>query len=823
MVNAHPADVVYCAGWQASQIDEERGKSEPVIEAAETEVDAEVSVGAWLSQQRAALGLTQKEVAHYVGCSVSAIRKFETDSRRPSVQVAERMAEVLAVPATVRPLFLRALRGEVRLERFIAALASAQAAAHSPRALATDWMISHLPSLTVPTVGRERERAHLVQLLTDPQCRLLTLCGLGGIGKTHLALQTAHDVSSRFADGAYFVSLAPITDIAHVVPTLARTLGVGMHSAIGLERQLLAFLRGKELLLVLDNMEHLLAQGVDDLGRFLAKVIQEAPGVKLFITSRERLHLHGEWVFELYGLPVPLQAGDLALFDATALFLTCAKRVDARFLPDAENQAAIVRICRLLEGMPLAIELAAAWTALLPCTKIADEIESNIDFLTTMRRDVPPRHRSVRAAFDASWRLLSAEEQQLLSKLALFRSGFTREAAQAVAGASLPSLLALLAKSLIQRDGSDRFTLHELLRQYSLEQLPDEARAETWQAFAVYYRALVRAAGPEINGPRQLFWLDRLEQELGNLRAVLGWAVESGEVALGLEIAGEAQAFWSQRDLHGEGRHWLAALLNDAPPESMAPESTVVVTAHLTAAFLAYEQNKLVDALRWLERLLPYLSTYTDPNIQQNVWRQLGAVTLAQGEYDSARMYLEKSLAWIELHEPQSIAHAVVLTWLGDLFHLLGEDEQAVAHFAQGTALFRQRGSKNHLAYALRHWSWALIRQGNLADALSLCRESLLLNLETQSELGMIGCVACVAAVLAARQEIEPAIQLAGAVEGLLQELGLQLRPLDQFEYTATLDSLRQRVEPARYACVWREGLGWTRAQVLAAIETIPA
>jgi predicted ATPase len=324
-------------------------------------------------------------------------------------------------------------------------------------------------------IGREAELAELARLLRDPQCRLLTLAGPGGIGKTRLAIEVACRHQDQFPDGAF------------------------------------NYLRAKESLLVLDNVEHLL-EGVD----LFAEMLERAPGVKLLVTSRERLNLQGEWVFEIQGLPVPPtdQADRAEEYSAAALFAQSARRAQAGFELEAEERPSVVRICQMVEGMPLGIELAAAWVPVLTCREIAHEIERGMDFLaTTMRdvperqrslraafdflattmRDVPERQRSLRAAFDHSWSLLSADERGVLCRLAVFQGGFEREAGEQVAGASLPSLLALASKSLVRRAESGRYDLHEVVRQYALSHLADDPGGEaTRDRHCDFYLALLR-------------------------------------------------------------------------------------------------------------------------------------------------------------------------------------------------------------------------------------------------------------------------------------------------------------------------------------------
>ena len=340
-----------------------------------------------------------------------------------------------------------------------------------------------LPPSPTPFVGRETELAELAELLANPDCRLITLIGTGGVGKTRLALQAAANQIGSFAHGVAFVPLTSVCSVDLLISTIADALDFSFGQQQEPEQQLLNYLREKELLLVLDGMERIL-EGAD----LLAKILHRAPGVLLLTTSQERLKLREEWVRDVQGLAYPQRretddkasectSSDVqeeptehsALYSALQLFQQHACRVHQRFSLSEPETRHVARICQLVEGLPLGIELAAAWAGVRSCKEIAEEIERNLDFLSTTLRNIPDRQRSIRATFEHSWQLLSQDEKDLLAQLSVFRGGFGREAALRVTGASLSILLALIDKSLVRRVAPDRYDMQGRLTQFAAE------------------------------------------------------------------------------------------------------------------------------------------------------------------------------------------------------------------------------------------------------------------------------------------------------------------------------------------------------------------
>jgi predicted ATPase/DNA-binding CsgD family transcriptional regulator len=404
--------------------------------------------------------------------------------------------------------------------------------------------LHNFPVQPTPFIGRDREMAQLATLLENPDCRLLTLVGPGGMGKTRLVIEAGQAQEAHFADGVYFVPLQPLSSSEDILGAIAQVLGIRFSASFAPQQQLFDWLYKRSLLLVLDNLEHLL-DGVD----LLTECLNAAPGLRILTTSRERLNLLEEWVFDVGGLEVPTTQDhhDVTDYSAIALFVQGAQRVDRSFSLSNE-QAHVVRICQLVDGMPLALELASAWVRALPTAEIVQELESSLDILETAARNVLPRHRNIRAVMQTSWALLSDEERRIFASLAVFRGGFTRAAAEAITGASRRTLAGLVDKSWL-RYSSDtgRYDIQELLRQFAEEQLSATPAAETnaRHQHAIYYMQLLREVWPRMTGAEFAEASAEVETDLDNVRSAWVWAVYEDHFEL---LEGALQGLWFYYD-----------------------------------------------------------------------------------------------------------------------------------------------------------------------------------------------------------------------------------------------------------------------------------
>ncbi|MDX1686437.1 MAG: tetratricopeptide repeat protein [Candidatus Promineifilaceae bacterium] len=638
---------------------------------------------------------------------------------------------------------------------------------------------ARLPAPPTPLIGRDKELGDVVQRVADPACRLLTLLGPGGIGKTRLALQAAIEGEAQFAEGACFVDLQPLESANFLPVAIADALELPLSGQQEPETQLKNYLRGREMLLVLDNFEHLLPAGVNVIGRILAG----APDVTLLVTSREALNLREEWLYPLGGLPFPTNdrekdAGD---YGAVQLFTERAHRVQPDFSLDEERRA-VVRICRLVEGMPLALELAASWMRVLNCAAIADQIQEDVAFLTSSVRNVPDKHRSMQAVFDHSWRLLSEGEQDAYKRLSVFRGGFTLKAAEAVAGASLPVLSTLANKSLLRPGEDGRYYLHELLRQYAEERLGQSAAeaAQVRRLHCDYYVDLLSRHGEDFKGGRQQEAVARIERDRENVRAAWQRAVKQKRVpamrkalypfayfaefkgryaeivgALERALTGlEEVPAGRERDralaevlvLLGwsyirVGRHGKAQAvlergraiyqqLEAAPPDVLATDPL------LGLAILAIIAGDYERALSLAEEGLRLSEERGDAHNQQLAFYALSSATLAQGKYERARRYARQAYD-VTQETGNEWFRAYVLNELGQVAQALGQYDQARQHFEASYAIKESFNDPEGQGVALNHMGAVAWRQRDLEKAGELYRRSVAIYREISDRGGL--------------------------------------------------------------------------------------
>ena len=458
---------------------------------------------------------------------------------------------------------------------------------------------SNLPVFYTPFIGRAQELAMIERHLADPRCHLLTLAGPGGVGKTRLAIEAASARSQAYADAAHFVNLQPVQASDALPHAIADALHMVLSGSAAPLQQLQNHLANKHLLLLLDNFEHLLGAGAT----VIADLLASAPNVQVLITSREVLNLREEWQCRVEGIGYPPNGpaetgNDLLRYDAVRLFVECAYRIQPAFSLDHEA-VAVAQICRLAEGLPLAIELAAAWIRILPCADIAQELDRGLAILSSKLRNAPLRHSSMQAVFDHSWRMLNAHEREAFSRLAVFRAGFTRDAAAKVAGATMDTLFALVDKSLLRSTPNGRYQIHELLRQYGEERLAEspEDLLQTQQRHCRYYTDLLSLHSQSLAAGNQLPALEVCMPELDNVRVAWRWTVDHCDVAA-LQKAAAALYWICQLQSHNlEGVDTLASAAERLTKEAESPGVTSALVEVLPyLAWLAMRLGRVAQS-----------------------------------------------------------------------------------------------------------------------------------------------------------------------------------------------------------------------------------
>ncbi len=687
-----------------------------------------------------------------------------------------------------------------------------------------------LPTPLTSFHGRDQEMAEVARQLEIG--RLLTLTGPPGAGKTRLAVEVATALAGRFEGGAVFVDLAPVADAAFVVPAIAQALGVREAGSRPLVDVLKATLQGTELLLVLDNFEQVLGAAAR-----VAELLEACPRLRALVTSRAALRVRGERELPVAPLPLPdpggpVDAARASGSPAVALFADRARGVQPGFALTEENAAAVAEVCRRLDGLPLAIELAAARSRLLPPAAMLARLEPRLPLLTGGARDLPARQRTLRGAIDWSHDLLDPAEQALFRRLAVFAGGCTLPAAEAVGDPAgeleigvLDGLASLVDKGLLwQRttpDGEPRVGMLELIREYALERLAapagdgsegrlGEAEA-TRRRHADYYLALAEQAEPQLRGPQQIAWLDRLERDHGNLRAALRWWIGRGEAEPGLRMGGALQWFWYLHGLLSEGRAWLEELL--AMP---APSITWARPKALTGAgSLAIQRGDYRTARTLCGESVALAREVGDRWRVAYALRVMGDAAAREGDYAAAQRALAEGL---------EIARELGAGWLTALTlfnhtrvdRALGEYAAARERLLEALTLFRRVGDAWGTAHVLCQLGAVACEEGNNATARGALNEALEVFRVLGHTLGITYSLEGLAMLAAMHGRAASALRLAGAAAALRDTIGSPVAPVDKTRLERWLGPARAALGDAGAAAVWQEGRSMGLEQAIA-------
>ena len=567
----------------------------------------------------------------------------------------------------------------------------------------------NLPIQLTPFIGRISELDDLSRLLHQPNTRLVTILAPGGMGKTRLALTLAEAALSQFAEGISFIPLAPLTSAEQLVPTIGEFIGLQFFpDSRAPKQQLLDFLHAKRMLLVLDNLEHLLEET-----SLVTDLLQAAPQVKVLVTSRERLHVDGETVYRLGGMPCPEQTESENPLDygAVQLFIECAHRASPQFAD--HDLVSVVHICRLVQGMPLAIELASAWIGTLAPVEIADEITRSIDFLQTTMRNAPERLRSIRAVFEATWRRLTEDERRVFRRLSVFRDGCTREAARQVASAELQTLAGLADKALLwHHPERGRYAIHELLRQYATEQLAASGEAEAIHiAHRNYFGRLAQEWGKALKTPKHLQALDILEADFDNLREAFQRAIETGKPEV-VEPFTDLWYFYEIRERNAEGMKIFGTAIEALRgKDSIALGKLFVGQAIFHERFYQYDQERRLaqEGVAILRRL------GADSELAFPL-TALGVGTNGSGDLESGVIIHREAYEIARRYDDQWV-QAILLVCFGGYAQSQKRLDEAKNFLLQAYALIKRLDNQWGVAFVLRDLGYLAYYEGDYAEA----------------------------------------------------------------------------------------------------------
>ena len=667
----------------------------------------------------------------------------------------------------------------------------------------------NIPQPPTPMIGRQAELEAVSNLLERPEVRLVTLHGPGGIGKTRMAIEVAHHLHQIFSDGVCFVSLATLNDHRLIIPTIAKEIGLLETSAQTLQASLEEYLRERKFLLVLDNFEQ-----VTQAAEVVSGLLARSSNLKILVTSRAVLHLSGEYQFAIPPLTLPdqdqlrsIQAGDysgLSQFSALDLFVQNAQRIRPGFEITPENLIAIAEICRYLDGLPLAIELAAARIKLFTPQAMQARLEKSLQWLTSGARDLPTRQQTLRTTIEWSYSLLEEEEQILFRRLSIFVGGCRLEAMESIciAGGDL-DLLDLLAslvdKSLVQQeddfDGELRFSMLLTIREYAQELLEASPEAEDLrQRHANYYLHLVEEADPELRGPNQQVWFRTLEHEYDNIRAVVRRSLARGQVERVARIAWSLWYFWWNQGYFAESTLWIETVLEKVADLPLILRGRAIYIR----GFLHYLQGHYQETLPFRDNLLELFQQAGDKWGEALIYSAFGLVFMHLNKLEEAQQSLEQGLAlYKELGDKWGIAFAT--TTLGQLRVAKGDPEGAILQLADGVALYWEAGDKIAIIFAQYYLAMTLLLQNDSEWAKSLLKSGLSLAVELNQKYYLANCLEGLAGVAAVNGQAEHAARLWGATQAIREASGNRSSPTERELYEPLMAQARAQLPEATF------------------------
>ncbi|MBA2278802.1 MAG: tetratricopeptide repeat protein [Chloroflexia bacterium] len=819
-------------------------------------------------------GVAEERDADYFGPPVNRVARVLSTGYGGQVLLSTATADLLRadLPAdtSLLDLGLHRLKDLLQPER-IFQLVAPDLAAEFPPLKSLDRQPHNLPAQATPLVGRTTEVAAARALLAEEGVRLLTLTGPGGIGKTRLGLQVAAELVGTVPDGVWFVPLAAVTDPDLVVPAIAQAVGVRDTGHEPLLTTLIEDLRSKETLLLLDNFEQV-ASAATVVGALLAG----CPKLRVLVTSRAALRVYGERESPVPPLPLPdakrvPPLAELEDFASVRLFVERAAAIKPGFALTAENAADVAAICVRLEGLPLAIELAAARVRILPPAALLTRLSNRLNLLTGGAADRDPRQRTLRGAIAWSHDLLEPAGQTLFRRLAVFAGGWTFEAAEAVCAAAggdvafdvLDGLDSLVQKSLLRQDetpeGEPRFTMLQTIREFGLEQLAVSGEEPAIRvAHAAYYLALAEEADPHLSGPDQRVWLDHLETEHDNLRATLAWSLEHADPETALRLGGLLWHFWARRGHLREGLSWFERALAESRHASPKVQATALIDIGNIASDLhdyerarwAYEeslaiwqtlenqpnqaislsglgraargQGELTQARNRYEESLAIWRTLGNHHVMAFTLDELGDVAYADGDVARARELHEAALEiLLGLHDPGSVAYSYHK--LGRVACHAGDCVAARRLLNEGMALFNEVGDKDGTASVRHALGVVASQEGNSQEAAVHFLESLTLRQEIDDIVGTIECLEGLAHVANADRVFEETVQLFAASSAQRAKLGVPTMRGDRTHHDRAIAKARASLDDTTYQSAWTKGAALSIDAAVMVARSLPS
>ncbi len=761
----------------------------------------------------------------YVGLDVHRASRICAAGHGGQILVSQTVRDLVALdlPAGVslRDLGLHRLK-DLREPEQVLQVLHADLPTDFPVLKSLDARPNNLPRQLTSFIGREKEMGEVKRLLSN--AHLVTLTGAGGAGKTRLALQVAAAVAEAYPGGVWLAEFAPIADPSLVPKTVASALNVPEQPGRDMAETLVDALRQKALLLVLDNCEHLLAA----CGDLVAVLLRACPGVRILATSRESLGVPGERVWRIPSLSLPevrsaLPSEDLVLYEAVRLFVDRAMATVPEFAVTRENASAIVQICGRLDGIPLAIELAAARVRVLTVEQIAARLDDRFRLLSGGSRMVLPRHQTLKGAIDWSYNLLSESEHVLLRRLSVFAGGWTLEAAESVctgrsvdAAGILDLLTSLVDKSLVIAEphgGETRYRLLETVRQYGRDRLAESGEtAEIRGRHQEWCLRLAEAAEPALVGPEQMAWMDQLEAEHDNFRAALAWSTNEAEAAqAALRIAGLLWWFWYNRGHVREGRQWLQRAL--ARNDNTSPAARL--QALMAATFLAMVANEFERVAELGEHGLSLCHQLDDRRAMARIWVLLGATAARKGDLARATALLNDGLAVARNARDDWPFVGLALVHLGNVRRDQGDYRDAVALHTESLELSNKTGNLTLMAFNLVCLGHDTLQEHDYRWAGEHFIEGLTLSQRLRHVHRIEDCVTGLALVACGQALYDRAARLLGVADALVEVHGSQRRPRVQAAVDLGIAEARKTLGDSAFVDAWKQGKMMTSAEAI--------